>query len=46
MLYYDRIGVSEVSEVTHVNKKSASKEHIICYYCFFKIKGLGFKHCL
>ena len=32
MLYYDRI---VVSEETDVNKTSASKECDICYYCYF-----------
>ena len=32
MLYYDRIGISEG---TDVNKTSASKECDICYYWYF-----------
>ena len=32
MLYYDRI---DVSEGIDVNKRSASKECDVCYYCYF-----------
>ena len=35
MLYYDRI---EVSEGIDVNETSASKEFIICCYCYFLYK--------
>ena len=32
MLYYDRI---DISEGIKVNKRSASKEYIICHYWYF-----------
>ena len=32
MLYYDRI---DVSEGIDVNKAGASKECILCHYCYF-----------
>ena len=36
MLYYNR---TDVSEGINVNKTSASKECIICRYCYFLDKG-------
>ena len=41
MLCHNRI---DDSEGITVNKKSASKECIICYYWYFSIKGLDFNH--
>ena len=42
MLYYDRI---DVSEGTDVNKTSKTKEHNICScFYFFKKKDLSFNH--
>ena len=40
MLYYDRI---DVSEGTNVNKTVSSKECDICYYCYFLNKGFNFQ---
>ena len=40
MLYYDRI---DVSEGTDVNKTSESKERNICHYWYFLHKGLKFQ---
>ena len=40
MLYYDRI---DVSEGTDVNKTSASKEYDICHYWSFLKKGFTFQ---
>ena len=39
ILYYDRI---DVSEGIDLNKSSATKEFIICYYLYLLNKGLGF----
>ena len=40
MIYYSRI---EVSEDIYVNKASASKECIICHFCYFLDKRLKFQ---
>ena len=40
ILYYDRI---DVSEVTDVNKTSASKDYDICCYWYFLSKGFRFQ---
>ena len=40
MQYYNRI---DVSKGIDVNKTSASKECIICHYCYFLNKGFRFK---
>ena len=40
MLYYDRIGISKV---TDLSKSNDSKECMICHYCLFKY-GLEFQH--
>ena len=40
MLYYDRI---DISEGIDVNKTSASKECIICYYWYFVSKVFKFQ---
>ena len=40
MLYYDRI---DVSEGTDVNKTSASKECDVCHYWYFLIYSFKFK---
>ena len=40
MLYFDRI---DVSERTEVNKASESKECDICHYCYFSKKGFKFQ---
>ena len=40
MLYYDRI---DVSEGTDVNKKSSSKERDICHYWYFLNYSFKFK---
>ena len=37
--YYDEI---DISEGIDVNKTSASKECIICHYCYFLDKGFNF----
>ena len=39
ILYYDR---NDVSEGIDLNKSSATKEFIICYYLYLLNKGLGF----
>ena len=39
MLYFDRI---DVSEVTDVNKTNTSKECDICHYWYFLNKGFKF----
>ena len=41
MLHYDR---TDVFEGTDINTTSASKECIICHYCYFQIKCLNFDH--
>ena len=40
MLYYDRF---EISEGIDINKTSASKECIICYYWYFLNRGFNFQ---
>ena len=40
ILYYDRI---EVSEGININKKSASREYIICHYGYFLDKRFKFQ---
>ena len=40
MIYYDRV---DVSEGTDVNKTSKPKECDICHYCYFLNKGFKFQ---
>ena len=40
MIYYDRV---DVSEGTDVNKTSEPKECDICHYCYFLNKGFKFQ---
>ena len=40
MLYFDRI---EVSEGTDVNETTASKEYDVYHYCYFLNKGFKFQ---
>ena len=40
MLYYDRI---DVSQGTDVDKTSASKEYVICFYWHYLNKGFKFQ---
>ena len=40
MIYYDRI---DVQEGIDINEKSASRECIICQYCYFLYMGFKFQ---